>query len=285
MSEPISLEEQQELAAGYAMDDLSVEEAEFFEQLLQETPYLRQNVRLMRETFGAIPANLTLTAPPASLKGKIFAEIATESAVATMAKTKEAESRSEQNRVEPLKSRSQSPWRRIIAVLAALGAIALIVDNFRLRSALQFSQQEQQKSAETIAQLQRNSQATATIMERGNSRLVSLTGEDNNTDASKGSLMFTPGKWEKVVLSLQNLPPLDSDEVYRLWLTLENGTTIACGQFNTNTDKKIFVELNPPQLPPKGVKATGIFVTIDRKDAPLTPKGEPVLSGKITKLS
>jgi anti-sigma-K factor RskA len=275
MLEPISLEEQQELAAGYAMDDLSVEEAEFFEQLLQETPYLRQNVRLMRETFGAIPANLTLTAPPASLKGKIFAEIVTESAVATMAETK----------VEPLKSRSQSPWRRIIAALAALGAITLIVDNFRLRSALQFSQQEQQKSAETIAQLQRNSQATATIMERGNSRLVSLTGEDNNTDASKGSLMFTPGKWEKVVLSLQNLPPLDSDEVYRLWLILENGTTIACGQFNTNTDKKIFVELNPPQLPPKGVKATGIFVTIDRKDAPLTPKGEPVLSGKITKLS
>jgi anti-sigma-K factor RskA len=277
MPEPLSLEEQQELAAGYAMDDLSVEEAAFFEQLLQENPYLRQNVRLMRETFGAIPDNLTLTTPPASLKGKIFAEIATASVV--------AESRSEQNRAEPLKSRSQSPWRRIIAALAALGAIALIVDNFRLRSALQFSQQEQQKNAETIAQLQRNSQATATIMERGNSRLVALTGEDSNTDAGKGSLMFTPGKWEKVVLSLQNLPPLDSDEVYRLWLTLENGTTIACGQFNTNTDKKIFVELNPPQLPPKGVKATGIFVTIDRKDAPLTPKGEPVLSGKITKLS
>jgi hypothetical protein len=68
-------------------------------------------------------------------------------------------------------------------------------------------------------------------------------------------------------------------------LTLENGTTIACGEFNTNTQEKVFVELNPPQLPPKGVKATGIFVTIDRRDAPLKPTGKPILSGKIAKLS
>jgi hypothetical protein len=273
MPEPISLEEQQELAAGYVIDDLSIEEAEFFEQLMQEKPYLKQNVRLLQESFGAIPANLALTAPPADLKGKIFAEIATESVTATIATQRES--------FAP-RSRSQSLWRKLIAILAALGAIASIVDNFRLRSALQFAEKEQQKNTETIAQLEQKARATATIMQQGNSRLIALQGEANN-DASKGSLLFTPGKWEKVVLSLQNLPPLSSDEVYRLWLTLENGTTIACGEFNTNTEKKIFVELNPPQLPPKGVKATGIFVTVDRKDAPLTPKGEPVLSGKITK--
>jgi anti-sigma-K factor RskA len=267
MSEPISLEKQQELAAGYVMDELSVEESEFFARLLQEKPYLQQNIRLIQETLGALSGNVALTAPPASLKGKIFAEIALESATATILQVDSKPNTS-------VKSRSSALWRRILAFLAALGAIALIVDNFRLRQALQFAVESQQE----------NPEAVASIMEQGNSRLIALKGE-TNADASKGSLLFTPGKWETVVLSLQNLPPLPTDEVYRLWLTLENGTTIACGEFNTNDQKKIFVKLNPPQLPPKGVKATGIFVTIDRRDAPLKPKGEPILSGKITKLS
>jgi anti-sigma-K factor RskA len=265
MSEPISLKEQQELAAGYVMDELSVEESEFFDRLLQEQPYLQQNIHLIQETLGALSGNVALTPPPASLKGKIFAEIAAESA---------REDRAERKPSTVVKSRSNALWRRILAILAALGAIALIVDNFRLRQALQFAIDKQQD----------NPEAVATIMEQGNSRLIALKGE-TNADASKGSLLFTPGKWETVVLSLQNLPPLPTDEVYRLWLNLENGTTIACGEFNTNSQQKIFVKLNPPQLPPKGVKATGIFVTIDRRDAPLKPKGEPILSGKITKLS
>jgi anti-sigma-K factor RskA len=227
MSEPISLEKQQELAAGYVMDELSAEESEFFARLLQEQPYLQQNIRLIQETLGALSGNVTLTAPPAGLKGKIFATIAAESATATILQADSKPSTS---------VKSRALWRRILAFLAALGAIALIVDNFRLRQALQFAVESQQE----------NPEAVANIMEQGNSRLIALKG-DTTTDASKGSLLFTPGKWETVVLSLQNLPPLPTDEVYRLWLTLENGTTIACGEFNTNDQKKIFVKLNPPQ--------------------------------------
>jgi anti-sigma-K factor RskA len=151
MSEPISPEKQQELAAGYVMDDLSPEEREMLDRLFQESPSLPQNLRLLQETFGAIPCNLTLTSPPAALKNKLFAEIAAET---------EQESPVRATQLDQARNSSSSWQRQILLFLAALGAIALIVDNWRLRQALQFAQTAGQNDAEAVA----------TIMERGNSR-------------------------------------------------------------------------------------------------------------------
>jgi hypothetical protein len=93
--------------------------------------------------------------------------------------------------------------------------------------------------------------------------------------------MFTPGKWQEVVVSLGNLPPLPPDQVYRMWLTLKNGQVIPCGEFKTTDQGKVFIRLNPAQNPPPGVKATGVFVTIDAANAPLTPAGQRVITGNI----
>ncbi|MCU0565597.1 MAG: anti-sigma factor, partial [Oculatellaceae cyanobacterium Prado106] len=157
---------------------------------------------------------------------------------------------------------------KIIAGIAALGAILLGADNFRLRQALSVAQNPPDQQGDRVA----------AILQRPNSRLVALKGEANQ---AAGTLLFTPGQWQEVVVSLGNLPPLPPEQIYRMWLTLANGQTIACGEFNTNAAGSVFVKLNPPETPPKGVKATGIYVTIDGANSPLNPEGDRVMSGSI----
>lgn len=143
-------------------------------------------------------------------------------------------------------------------------AIALALDNLRLRQELQFVRQA-------------DPERVAAILQRPNSRLAVLRA--SNTSTAAGTLLFTPGKWQEVVLSLQNLPPLPPGEVYRLWLTLNNGQALPCGEFNTNDQKSVFIKLNPPESPPAGTKTTGMFVTVNTTGSPLEPTGPRIMSG------
>ncbi|NJM57505.1 MAG: hypothetical protein HC857_08790 [Synechococcales cyanobacterium RU_4_20] len=92
---------------------------------------------------------------------------------------------------------------KLIAAIAALAAIALGLDNLRLRNQLTVATQ----ASEAIA---RNSTpnplipSLASILQRPKSRLVAL----QNADASlSGTLLFTPGQWQEVVVAFGNLPP------------------------------------------------------------------------------
>ena len=93
--------------------------------------------------------------------------------------------------------------------------------------------------------------------------------------------MFTPGNWQQVIVSAKNLPPLPADRVYRMWLELANGQIIPCGEFKTDDRNSIFIKLNAAQQPPAGVKAKGVFITIDRSTDPVQPTGARVIQGTI----
>lgn len=165
--------------------------------------------------------------------------------------------------LEDITSPRRLPWRNIITGIALLSIFVLAIDNFRLRQQFQFAQK---------SELER----VAALLQRSNSRLIAMTGEQTQ---AAGTLLFTPGNWQEVVLSLQNLPPLPPDEVYRLWLTLSNNQTIFCGEFNTNDQGKVFIKMNPPQTPPKGVKAKGLFVTVGTTNSLPTFEGKRVMTG------
>ena len=77
--------------------------------------------------------------------------------------------------------------------------------------------------------------------------LIALTANDS---AAAGTLLFTPGRWQEVIVSFGDLPPLPPDQVYRMWLALENGAIIYCGEFNTESDGSVFVRFTPPETPP-----------------------------------
>jgi hypothetical protein len=123
-----------------------------------------------------------------------------------------------------------------------------------------------------------NVEKVAALLQSNDSRLVALIGQENN---ATGTLLFQKDQWQQVVLSLKDLPPLPSGEVYRLWLSLDTNQTIFCGEFNTNANGSIFVNITPPQVPPKGTKTTGIFVTKNPATAPLEPTGTRVAAGTI----
>ena len=268
MTLPRYSEEFQELAAGYVLDDLSAEEKERMEQLMIENPELRQELKTFQETMGMLSYNVPTIEPPAHLRQKTL-DMA---AISLTLRGPQVESRRESQSTRRPVVATQPPksWGKVVAAIAAISAITAIglgIDNFRLRQELTVAQGS---DADTVA----------TLLQKPDSRLVAIAGQENNANAS-GTLLFRKGKWQQVVLSLSDLPPLPSGEVYRLWLSLDNNQTIFCGEFNTNASGSVFVSINPPQLPPQDTKTTGIFVTKSTATAPLEPTGKRVAAGTI----
>lgn len=241
-------QEERALAAGYVLGDLDTEETQVFIQMLQQNEALVQEVKALQVALRLAPQALPPVTPPLRLRERI---------VSAHAVTE-----------PPLERPVGFLWGKIIAGIAMIAALLLAADNWRLRQAF-------------VAQSESvDSRSLAAILQRPNSRVIPIRREAGNAEAV-GTLLFTPGQWQQVIVSLGNLPPLPPDQIYRMWLTLNNGQVIPCGEFNTDAEGSVFVELNPTEKPPQGTKAAGIFVTIDSPSAPLQPRGDRVLAGTI----
>ena len=247
------------LAAGYVLDELDPEELVAFEQMLQTDAAVQQEVRELQILLGGLALNVPPLTPPADLRAKTLASLGIDDSVLDEL---EALPLGQPQRA----SRPKVDWSKITALFALIATAVLIWDNIRLRQDLSFAQQQ-------------TTPTVATLLQRPNSKLVSLSSP--TASEASGTLLFTPGKWQKVVVSAQNLPPLPADRVYRLWLNLNNQQTLYCGEFRTNPIGSTSRLIQPPQVPPPGVKATGLFVTVAQKEAAIAPTGTRVLSGTI----
>lgn len=240
-------DETKELAAGYVLDELELSEVAAFERMMLEDVALRQEVRELQIVLGGLASDVPQLQPPTHLRAKVLELTDTNQELAAAPPKK-------------------IDWSKIVAISALIAAAALSLDNLRLRQDLNFAQQ---KTPERIANL----------LQRPNSKLIALTAQ--TTAATSGTVLFTPGKWQEVVISVKNLPPLPPQQVYRLWLTLNNQQTIYCGEFRTDQQGKASQPISPPQLPPVGTKATGLFVTVDLENAPALPTGNRIIAGEI----
>ncbi|MGL5082200.1 MAG: anti-sigma factor domain-containing protein [Microcoleaceae cyanobacterium] len=269
MPQPLS-ELEQALAAGYVLGDLSSEEIDQVEQLLQVNPDFQQEIRAMQLSFNLLPQALPKLSPPPQLREKVLVA----NAIATNAAALPVNGPN--SRPQSQDSPRKISWSRLLAGIAALIALFLGIDNFQLRQQLSSARDV---SPEGVDSEGVDIKQVAEILQRPKSRLVTLTG--TGASPAAGTLLFTAGQWQEVIVSLGNLPPLSPDQVYRMWLTLENGQVIFCGEFNTNAEGSVFLELRPPETPPKGIKAKGLFVTVNPENAPLEPVGEQVMVGEI----
>ncbi|MEM6255320.1 MAG: anti-sigma factor [Cyanobacteria bacterium P01_D01_bin.156] len=245
MLSPLS-EEEKMLAAGYVLGDLTPEEIATLEKLVVENPNLVREIHSLQASYELMPQALSIVTPPEQLRQKITAALPANAL--------------------PQKTQPKSTWSilKVLFGLVSVAALGLLADNFRLRYQL----------AQDVAQ-----DRVASILQQPNSRLISLTGSDSD---AAGTLLFTPGNWQEVIVSLGDLPPLPPNEIYRMWLTLENGDIIYCGEFNTDQTGSVFVRFTPPESPPKGVKATELFVTVDGSETSASsPSGERVMEGFI----
>ncbi|MBO9999457.1 MAG: anti-sigma factor [Cyanobacteria bacterium SID2] len=245
-------EAEKELAAGYVLGDLSEEELSQVEQLLEQCPEFSQEVKALQVSLNVLPTALPKVAPSSGLQDTILEAYVI---------------REKQRTSEPSIDLPRAfLWSRIVAAISIVIAFVLGVQNIWLRRQLKLAQ-----SIET--------QRVAAILQQPTSRLIALEGEGNSVGT--GTLLFTPGRWQEIVISLGDLPPLPPERVYRMWLALADGQALFCGEFNTDDRGSVFIRLTPPETPPKGVKATGVFVTIDAAAVQPVPTGKRVLSGEI----
>lgn len=235
--------EERALAAGYVLQDLDENEQARARELLNTNTVFAQEVNTLQASLQLIPHGLEKVTPPPTLRNQILDAYG-------------------DTALEPPTTQK---WPLILAAATGIISLLLGIDNLRLRSQLQFA-----RSVEA--------QRTVALLQNPESRLVTLTGE---TVTANGQLLFTAGNWEEIILAIGNLPPLPPEEVYRLWLSLENGGFIFCGQFRPGTQGETLVRLLPPEQPPAGVKTTGIFVTSAAQTGPLNPQAPPIISGSI----
>jgi anti-sigma-K factor RskA len=242
----------QELMAGYALGDLSSEEAESLQRLLSENPELASEVDQFQEVLALMPYGLPdESEPPSRLRDAILSQA-------------EADSGFQTDR-SPRVARGGS-WKKWGGAIAALVLVALAIDNYQLRQATKQNQI-------TIGQLQQEAETNAALiaaLRQPNAEVYALDG----TEKTSGSLVFVPEQ-NRVTL-VTDLPQLPSGKIYRLWAMPENASKPTyCGEFKAEA-------IASWSLPEAvcGQNGDRMLITAELAADPPIPKGELVMKSK-----
>lgn len=210
MSDPSSLDFSddplQDLLVGYVLEQLSEQEHQQIEQLLQQQPQLQNQVDQLHAVMADL-AHTTRRTPSPQLRERVLAIANPElrpipAAVISQTPVPQA----------PKSPLRRSLWPRLGAVVAACVMGWLAVDYFRLRG-----------------QLHQLELAFAELEERETLKFeLKGTAVAHRATASV-VLDFESGK---ALVGMQNLPPLKPGEIYRLWAITQD-KKILCGEFNS----------------------------------------------------
>lgn len=241
--------------AGYALGDLSSEEAESLQRLLSENPELASEVDQFQEVLALMPYGLPdESEPPSRLRDAILSQAEADTNGVFQAKR------------SPRFNRRGGSWKKWGGAIAALVFAALAMDNYQLR---QVTKQNQV----TIGQLQQEAKTNAALiaaLRQPNAEVYALDG----TEKTSGSLVFVPEQ-NRVTL-VTDLPQLPSEKIYRLWAMPENASQPTyCGEFKAEA-------IASWSLPETvcGQNGDRMLITAELAADPPIPKGELVMKSK-----
>jgi anti-sigma-K factor RskA len=245
----------QELMAGYALGDLSSEEAESLQRLLSENPELASEVDQFQEVLALMPYGLPdEPEPPSRLRDAILSQAEADSIGI-----------SQISRSPRFASRGGS-WKKLGGAIAALVLAALAINNYQLRQATQQNQI-------TIGRLQQEAEtkeALLAALRQPNAEVYALDG----TEKTSGSLVFVPEQ-NRVTL-VTDLPQLPTGKIYRLWAMPENASQPTyCGEF----DAAAIASWSLPETA-CGQNGDRMLITAELAADPPIPKGELVMKSK-----
>jgi len=222
-----------ERAIDYVLGELRPDEASAFERRLGEDAALAAEVTRLRRVLGLLP-HATATEPPPALRGRIVA--AAEAHV----------------RGRTARAPRRVVWSRFAAAAAAVLALALGIDGYRVRRELG---------------LQR--ELTATLVEPNVVHTFALAGGGGygrvalDMDAKKGAVV------------LKNLPVLPEGKVYRLWAQVKD-QSIFCGDFRASPGGEVVAQFAVP-VESYTAPIAKLFVTVEAPTPPTVPVGPPVM--------
>lgn len=241
-----SSEENQELLASYVLGDLTPEEVAEVHELLASHPELEKDLNQLQETLALLPLALPKTLPPAGLGSQIL------------------HSAAPQDLFPASKVNKQKLWLGCIAILSSLLAMGLGLYSYNLRQRLINSEAELSESKETIA-----------LLNKPLKQVFSLKSTKPSLAAS-GSLLMLPNS-RIAVLSIEQLQPLPSGKIYRLW-AIDKEEKIYCGEFNPDDGGKVFMQITLDKTMPT---VSGVMITVESGEKMKPPMGEMVMTGNI----
>ncbi|MBW4690614.1 MAG: anti-sigma factor [Lyngbya sp. HA4199-MV5] len=260
-----------ELAPLYALNLLDDEERRWVEAQVLENPELAAELAEHQATVNALPYATPMVPMAEDLKERLFQRLAAEpddtssltaipaQAAERPAATLQSPSRSEASARSQVVPFRRSRWLQAGGAIAALAAIALLVDNYRLRQSLQADQ------------------AIVATLQQPDSTVYPLRGTDKAANAS-GSLVVNASAKTAVAL-IQNLPTLPQGQAYRLWAVPKGATKpVYCGQFNNDRTGTVHWSL------PEAICSASVpqmLVTAELASDPPIPAGPLVMKSTL----
>jgi Anti-sigma-K factor rskA len=258
-----------ELLTGYVIGDLTPAEMAIFEQYLAAHPEQQAELTSLMLPIDLLSLSLPADIPPASIRQKIMQTAAAE--VATVKQT----GKRPKIQFQPVRL-----WQTSIAglglfILAGLGwqNYSLGSANHRLSQSLVTEKHSYSRLGKDFSIISDKNQrdglivkdyhAVINLLQQPNNRLVPLKSSGKNP-VGMGSLVVAPEKGS-AVLSLQKVSSISPNQVYRVWVTMEDeddeDDDIACGDFIPDAAGKVL-----KHLPFKDWhKITKVAITIENK--------------------
>ena len=245
-----------ELIPAYALGALDPDEQSRFEAWLRDHP----DAQILLDEYRQMADHLVVMAPvqpaPQRLQADLRARLAADRAAASpAAPAPPRASLSANGRVLWLNRR----WRQV-ATLAAAAILLIIVGVLALRP-------------ESSPPQENPAQAYARIASEDNAGWFDVVPGDV-TDTVTGDLVVTPDGSEAVIRVAQ-LPSIDQDQTFQLWLVDDSGSRVSGGLFRPGTDDATYIRV-PLDRPLADYQAFGVSLEPDGgsplKDAPTGPR-------------
>ncbi|MBD2067903.1 anti-sigma factor [Leptolyngbya sp. FACHB-671] len=235
------------MIAGYVLGDLDADEAMEFEQLLANDPVIAAEVTQMQSALETAYTPVEVQPPP-HLRSAIMAAQAT---------GMNAQRRPSTTVAKPV---SRFPWNQTLGAAAAMVIVALGINNYQLRQALQATQAEM--PSETLTYV-----------------LQTETVED-----ASAMVVVNPDTLE-ATLTVKNLPPLPAGKVYVLWTVLEQGapftvdakSAILTEVLNVDAQGNVSQTITVPRVYRSEELVSKVAITVEDATAPQRHEGAPVM--------
>lgn len=228
----------EEILAGYVLGDLDEEELIWLNEKMAANPQLREEVAQLESALTLMSYDLPNDVPKNDLRSQILAK------------------------VKPQSKSLKYSWSWAIAAVTAVSTLWLGFNNFSLRQQIAVRDKDLYQQQELIA-----------LLRQPNNRLVALHGNKDVVTAS-GSLFISPES-NTAVLALQNLEPLPSKQVYRLW-AISKDKKIGCANFTPNSQGTVHLKLSSDGAL---FDASSVLITIEPEADTEQPLGDEFLTG------